>query len=135
MVWHKTINREICWFYIPDFFLMFVVYMCFVCWGEGVNHRYGEWIKISLFYQYWFVQSYILLFLFSPILNASVKMLERRTLFLVLTSLFITQIVYGFLPCANNYGWYNNGYSALTFFFSLFACKVCEALWLIITTI
>ena len=77
----------------------------------------GGWIKILFFNQYWFVQSYIILFLFSPVLNIFIANATRETCRFVLLSLFIIQLVYGFLPYASVYGWYNEGYSPLTFFF------------------
>lgn len=98
-------------------FLIFVIYFCF--WGVGIvpHHSFGGWVKILFFNQYWFVQSYIILFLFSPILNSFIANVTRETYRFVLLSLFIIQFVYGFLPYASIYGWYNDGYSPLTFFF------------------
>lgn len=104
-------------FIFQTLFLIFFVYFCFFVTGSAVGHSIGEWLKIAFFNQYWFVQCYILLIIFAPILNASVELLDRRTLLFVLLLMFIAQIVYGFLPYASIFGWYNSGYSPLTFFF------------------
>lgn len=104
-------------FIFQVFFLVIVIYLCFWGVGDVPHHSMGEWMKILFFNQYWFVQSYIVLFLFSPVLNLFIENATRDTYRFVLLSLFIIQLVYGFLPYASVYGWYNDGYSPLTFFF------------------
>lgn len=104
-------------FVFQTLFLIFFVYLCFLCVGMGERHSLGEWLKIVFFNQYWFVQSYIILYVFSPILNSFVENGQKRTLEKVLVSLFIIQLLWGYFPYSSNYGWYNDGYSPLAFFF------------------
>lgn len=111
-----TINKII-GFLFQTLFLIFLIYFFFFYVGKGVSHSTGEWFKIAFFNQYWFVQCYIILFAFSPILNAFVEKCNKLTFILILSSLFVIQTLYGFLPYASIYGWYNDGYSPLTFFF------------------
>lgn len=104
-------------FVFQTLFLIFIVYLCFLCVGIGERHSVGEWLKIVFFNQYWFVQSYIILYVFSPILNSFVENGNKRTLEKVLVLLFIIQLLWGYFPYSSNYGWYNDGYSPLSFFF------------------
>lgn len=67
----------------------------------------GEW-------DYWFVKSYLMLYLLSPMLNAFVKSATRRQFGLVLIGFFVMQTAYGW--------WYNDaatwfkcGYSPVSF--------------------
>lgn len=113
----KASFQKISYFVFQTLFLIFFVYFCFYCIGKGVSHSTGEWLKIVFFNQYWFVQSYIILYAFSPILNAFVEKGNKRMLEWVLMSLFVIQLLLGYFPYSSNYGWYNDGYSPLAFFF------------------
>ncbi|UKK60389.1 acyltransferase [Prevotella communis] len=104
-------------FLFQVYFLIFVVYLCFWGFGSGHHHSTVEWITILFFNQYWFIQCYIILYLFSPVLNSFINNTTRGTYRFVLLSLFFIQFVYGCLPFASVYGWFNDGYSPLTFFF------------------
>lgn len=113
----KASFQKISVFVFQTLFIIFFVYFCFLCIGKGGSHSIGEWLKIVFFNQYWFVQSYIILYAFSPILNAFVEKANKRTLEWVLVSLFVIQLLWGCLPYSANYGWYNDGYSPIAFFF------------------
>lgn len=108
---------KFCSFIFQTVFLIFFVYCCFLCIGKGVSHSWGGWLKIIFANQYWFVQSYIILYVFSPVLNAFVENNNKQVLKWILISLFLIQFMWGYLPFSSNYGWYNDGYSPLTFFF------------------
>ena len=60
-------------FMFQTLFLICFIYLFFFCIGKGIYHSIGEWIKIVFFNQYWFVQCYIILYIFAPILNAFVE--------------------------------------------------------------
>lgn len=63
---------------------------------------------------YWFIKSYILLFIFAPVLNLYVEHCSRRQLLLTLLVFYLFQTVYGWLSiegAADLCG----GYSALSF--------------------
>ena len=74
----------------------------------------NEWIELLLFKHvgYWFVRAYIILFLFSPVLNIFVQNTNRKQLKFFLVAFFSVQIIYGFY---NYGGWYAGGYSPLSF--------------------
>ena len=76
----------------------------------GMNER----IELLLFKHngYWFVRAYIILYLFSPALNAYVDHVSRQHLKAFLIAFYIAQIVYRFY---NYGGWYAGGYSPLSF--------------------
>lgn len=61
---------------------------------------------------YWFVKSYICLFIISPVLNLFVEKAEKSTFSLVLILFFTFQIIYGWTDSAPEF---NYGYSALSF--------------------
>ena len=110
-------------FLFQAFFLIFVIYLCFWGIGEGVRHSGGEWLAILFFKQYWFIQCYIVLYLFSPVLNSFIANATRETYRFVILSMFIIQFVFGCLSYASIYGWFNDGYSPLTFCFLYLLAK------------
>ena len=62
---------------------------------------------------YWFVKTYIALYLLSPILNSFVQSASRRQMELTLLSLFLFQWVFGWVFEATN--WLRAGYSLPSF--------------------
>ena len=74
----------------------------------------NEWVELLLFKHkgYWFVRAYIILYLFSPVLNAFVEKANKKQLMTFLIAFYMIQIVYGFY---NYGGWYAGGYSPLSF--------------------
>ncbi len=61
---------------------------------------------------YWFVKSYICLFILSPILNLFVEKASRKTLGLVLIGFFTFQTIYGWTDSAPEFFY---GYSVISF--------------------
>lgn len=62
--------------------------------------------------QYWFVVSYLLLYIVSPVLNVFVNTVDKKTFGLFLFAYFFFEIIYGWVSCVENFG---SGYSALSF--------------------
>lgn len=62
---------------------------------------------------YWFILSYICLYLFAPVLNAFIKNSSKRQLLTVILSFFIFQTIYAFI--SGGAGFLGNGYSAMSF--------------------
>lgn len=62
---------------------------------------------------YWFILSYICLYLFSPVLNSFIKSADEKTFLFVLVSFYVFQTGYAFLGGGANF--LVNGYSALSF--------------------
>ena len=63
--------------------------------------------------EYVFFQSYILLYVFSPILNMFAERTDRRTFTIFLMMFFVIQFVWGCLSWG--YIYFGNGYSAISF--------------------
>ena len=62
---------------------------------------------------YWFFQSYIILYIFSPILNSFIQNTDYKTLLSFLCVFFILQLIWGCFSWG--YVYFGNGYSALSF--------------------
>ena len=97
------------------FFAIWVINAAFIIMGEPIGLRL---VSRSIFMtQYWFIQAYIVLFIFSPVLNNFLERSSEKELLLLLTSFLIIQLCWGWLPMANNKDWFDYGYSPLSFFF------------------
>jgi len=62
---------------------------------------------------YWFILSYVGLYLFSPVLNSFIKSSDKKTFLYVLASFYVFQTGYAFLGGGANF--LVKGYSALSF--------------------
>jgi len=76
----------------------------------------GEGIKgcFLLLKWNWFIKAYLMLYIFSPILNAFVENTNKRTFKIVLICYFLFQTIYGW--CSVGAEWFKDGYSAISFF-------------------
>lgn len=63
---------------------------------------------------YWFVPCYIILYASSPIINMYIKHSNRKQIKFTILSLFVLQIIYGWLPSGVSYFYYY-GYSPISF--------------------
>lgn len=79
--------------------------------------------KLSLFknlfpleiYHYWFIEIYILLYLISPLLNASIKSMSKKTYKRIILILFV---VFCIIPWVTNFQTFeNNGYTLYQFIY------------------
>lgn len=61
---------------------------------------------------YWFVKSYLLLFIFAPVLNSFVDHVSHNQLKLFLICFYIFQILFGWLTDTK---WFDSGYSPISF--------------------
>lgn len=95
-------------------FISFVVLG--ILWFAGLTGEIGvkEWINLLLMKSggYWFVRAYLLLYIFSPILNAFVENSHQQLIKNTLISFYIMQTVFGFY---NSDVWFSEGYSPLSF--------------------
>lgn len=62
---------------------------------------------------YWFVVAYLILFVFSPVLNSFIEHSSKRQLEIFLISFYVCSTVYGFL--AKDIGHFIGGYSGISF--------------------
>lgn len=95
-------------------FLEVVLYAVMKVLGMTDTIGIEGWIELLLFRYgtYWFVKAYIVLYIFSPILNVFVENCSRKQLQYFLISFYIVQTIYGFYI---NIGWFSNGYSPMSF--------------------
>lgn len=64
---------------------------------------------------YWFVKSYVILYVFSPVLNCFLESLSRRKIECFLLLFYLMQSIYGWVSI-NGAAEFQGGYSALSFF-------------------
>lgn len=93
-------------------FFLFGIYLVKVLATGKVS---GEGIKgcFLLLKWNWFIKAYIMLYIFSPILNAFVENTNKRTFKIVLICYFLFQTIYGW--CSVGAEWFKDGYSAISF--------------------
>ena len=99
------------------FQILFICILSYaVLWfiGSAYNMSINQWIDLFFFKYgtYWFVRSYIILYVFAPILNSFVENSSRFQIKRFLIVFYIVQTVYGFY---NSGGWFSSGYSPLSF--------------------
>ena len=93
-------------------FFLFGIYFIKVVATGKIN---GEGIKgcLLLLHWNWFIKAYLMLYIFSPILNEFVEHTDKRTFKLVLICYFLFQTIYGW--CSEGAEWFKDGYSAISF--------------------
>lgn len=95
--------------------------------SNAFSYSLRDWLKGVCSLGGWFVRAYLMLYLFSPILNAYIEKTERRTLLYLIACLLLTVFVWGWLGVLE----YRNGFSALFFmvlylvgrYVKLYPCK------------
>lgn len=94
------------------YFYSFVIIACFYCFNNTINPNLI--LKTLLFGSvYWFLPEYIILFLFSPVLNIFAEHADRKMFKCVLLSFFLVELLLGWFW---QYSTFEGGYSALHFF-------------------
>lgn len=93
-------------------FFLFGIYLVKVLATGKVS---GEGIKgcFLLLKWNWFIKAYLMLYIFSPILNAFVEHTGKKTFKVILICYFLFQTVYGW--CSDGVEWFKDGYSAISF--------------------
>ena len=101
-------------FLFQVFFISFFVYVIMRMSGLTKAMNIYEWIDVLMFKfgSYWFVRSYLILYLFAPVLNSFVEYYKKEQLRYFLLFFFLIQTIYGFY---NSSGWFSSGYSPLSF--------------------
>lgn len=94
-------------------FFSLAIYLWFVFSDAEVAFSLSYFFRLAIGSGYWFVPSYLLLFLFSPILNLFVEHIPKRQFAVVLVSLFGFMFVYSWLV---KDVWFDKGCSPLFFF-------------------
>lgn len=97
------------------FYFIFGVYVTMVLIGH-ISFSLTGFASCFLFvhdYDYWFVRTYLLLFIISPILNIFVQNADRKTFRMVLIGFFAFQTIYAWGYVAVNA--FAGGYSTISF--------------------
>ena len=87
----------------------------------------GQW-------DYWFVKCYLMLYIFSPVLNAFVEHATQRQFAIVLVLFYVFQTIYGLIGGAE---WFQLGYSGISFmglyllarYVRLYPCRITTLRW------
>lgn len=115
VTWHKL-------FYLlfQIYFAIFFVYLFFY---DETTFSPILLLDSLFLKKYWFIQCYLILLAFSPILNKFIETTAPNSFRNVLVTLIVIQVIWGWLPYASNEGWYDYGYSPLPFFFLYFLAR------------
>lgn len=108
---YKT--KGLCNYLFQCLFFSITIFIVFALLGKIELNRINILSSILLYKNaYWFVWSYLILYLFSPILNSFIQNTKKQTYKRVLISLFLVQtVIYIFTRC----GFYQAGYHPLSF--------------------
>lgn len=90
------------------------IYFYFVLTASDVTFSPKYFLYTVFGLGYWFVPSYLLLYLFSPVLNRFADVSDRKTFGTTLVGLYLFMFVYGWL--FDNH-WFDKGCSPLFFFY------------------
>lgn len=120
---------RICALIFQVMFIGLFIYVCLIILRKVDAWKLSDWIRLLLFRRgLWFVTAYLVLYIFSPVLNAFVSNASKETFLKVLLSFFIIQTVCGF---SSKWTFFCSGYSPLSFaglyllarYIKLFRCK------------
>lgn len=95
------------------FFGIFAIGVCAVFAPQELSHNVFNRLLLLGVNDYWFVKTYVALYLLSPVLNAFVEKASRREFALVLAAFFAFQFVYGW--AFESTRWLVAGYSLPSF--------------------
>ena len=93
-------------------FFGILMYVGLYALGKIDNMNWRGWLNIFIFDGHWFVKSYIILYIFAPLLNSFISSCSKRQFTLFLIALFSLQTIYGFGVGSK---WFDRGYSPLSF--------------------
>lgn len=93
-------------------FFGILMYVGLYALGKIDYMNWREWLNIFIFDGHWFVKSYIILYIFAPLLNSFIESCSKRQFTLFLIALFSLQTIYGFWVGSK---WFDRGYSPLSF--------------------
>lgn len=99
------------------FFFSILIYAAFLIYDPSAYLSADKLGTVLMIHtsDYWFVKSYIVLFLFAPVLNSFMASAGRREAGCFLLMFFLVQSVYGWASI-NGAAEFQGGYSALSFF-------------------
>ena len=108
---HPTLRRFSSFMFQVVFFVIAgsVIAMLF---GDYGARPLGGWLLLLLGWNYWFVKAYIILYLFSPILNVFIENVSKQQLLKFIIFFYAMQTIYGWY--LGDGGYFQRGYSPLS---------------------
>ena len=104
---------RICALIFQVMFIGIFIYICLIILRKVDAWKLSDWIRLLLFRRgLWFVSAYLVLYIFSPVLNTFATNASKDTFKKVLLSFFIIQTVCGF---SSKWTFFCSGYSPLSF--------------------
>ena len=105
--------RRFCEFIFQIWFIKIALHFIFLILGRDEHWNISLSFVIDTFlYGNWFILSYIVLYIISPILNIFAENVSRHQFKMLLISFFAIQTLFGFI---HNTNFFDYGYSPLTF--------------------
>ena len=98
---HPTLRR------FSSFMFQVIFFVCAIAMlmGDYGGRPLGGWFVLLLGWNYWFVKAYIILYLFSPILNVFIGNVSKQQLLGVILSFYSVQTIYGW--CLGDGGYFH----------------------------
>lgn len=110
----KTRISRIVEFLFQCYFLSFVLYYGLLSLDLANPMSYREWLQFLLFDNLWFVKAFLLLYLFSPMINQFIEGISQQKFIYYLSAFFVLQVLHGFFIQSP---WFDKGQSPLTLIF------------------
>lgn len=104
--------HRLCELLFQVLFIWLVIYIFMALYGKTNFFCTDAFVKLFTYDGYWFVRAYIILYIFSPILNSFIENSRKNVIKTFLILFYAIQTLFGFVISDN---WFNNGYSPLSF--------------------
>lgn len=105
--------RKFCQLLFQVLFYLLLIFVLSVIFGFGGGISLKNFAGLALFTSnYWFVKSYLLLFLLSPALNMFAENVSQKTFRMFLIVFLLIQFLYGWL---DSFADFRDGFSAVSF--------------------
>ena len=92
-----------------------VLITCAICIIEDRNPNFSDLGHLLLKgnYDYWFIKAYLMMYIFSPVMNSFVESTDKKSFALVILLFFSFEFLYGWF--FDGAVWFKHGYSGLSF--------------------
>lgn len=104
--------KRFCELLFQILFISATVNIILVVFGISETYNVKDWIKSLYSDSYWFIPSYLILYTFTPVLNAFAKNSSKKDFLVLLLSFFCFQTIFSFIL---NISWFEMGYSPISF--------------------
>lgn len=105
--------KRIIEFIFQIYFIAFFIHLVVTALGVAKPTAVSRWIHLFLIKDMWFVKSYIVFYVFTPVLNAFVNASTKKQLGLIIVTFYIVQTFWGGFISSSDF--FSGGYSPLSF--------------------